>query len=120
MQKFIIEHEKYIRDLIDSGENQNWDKLREYHKVQIEFMQHERLVHMIVTLFFGMFLAISLALALILHLLFMVAIVVVIAIVEIFYMLHLYKLETGVQRWYGIYKELTIRADKQVKDNATN
>lgn len=115
MQQYILEHEKYIRSLIDSGENQNWERLREYHKVQTEFMQHERLVHMIVTLFFGIFLAISLAMTLFLHLVFMAFIVIFIAIVEVFYLVHLFKLETGVQRWYGIYKELTEKADEQAK-----
>lgn len=107
MIQYILEHEAYIRKLLESNENQDWDKIRKYHRVQIMFMQHERLVHMMVTLFFGFLLAFSLFMALFLDLAVLLLLVLFIGVLEIFYLVHLYRLETGVQRWYGLYRDIT-------------
>ncbi len=106
MIQYILEHEAYIRSLLESTENQDWDKVRKYHKVQIMFLQHERLVHMMVTLFFGFLLAFSLFMALFMELAVLLLLVLFIGVLEIFYLVHLYRLETGVQRWYGLYRDI--------------
>jgi hypothetical protein len=109
MIQFILEHEAYIRKLLEGSEEQNWDKVREYHKVQIMFLQHERLVHMMVTLFFGFLLVFVLFMALFLELVVFILLFVLLCVLEIFYMVHLYRLETGVQRWYGLYRDIVNR-----------
>lgn len=109
MQQYILDHEAYIRGLLESSENQDWASVRDYHKTQIMFMQHERLIHMMVTLSFGFFLAISLFMALLFNLAVLFLLVFVLGVIEVFYMLHLYRLETGVQRWYGLYREISSR-----------
>lgn len=109
MIQYILEHEAYIRKLLDSTESQDWDKIRKYHRVQIMFMQHERLVHMMVTLFFGFLLAFVLFMALFLELAILFLLVFIIGVLEIFYLVHLYRLETGVQRWYGLYRDISDR-----------
>lgn len=107
MIQYILEHETYIRKLLDSAESQDWDKIRKYHRVQIMFMQHERLVHMLVTMFFGFLLAFVLFMALFLELAILFLLVFIIGILEIFYLVHLYRLETSVQRWYGLYRDIS-------------
>jgi hypothetical protein len=109
MIQFILEHEAYIRKLLEGSDEQNWDKVREYHKVQIMFLQHERLVHMMVTLFFGFLLVFVLFMALFLELVVFILLFVLLCVLEIFYMVHLYRLETGVQRWYGLYRDIVNR-----------
>ncbi len=109
MIQYILKHEAYIRSLLDSTEEQDWDKIRKYHKLQIMFMQHERLVHMLVTLFFGFMLAFVLFMALFLELAVLFLLVFFIGVLEIFYLVHLYRLETGVQRWYGLYRDIMNR-----------
>ena len=109
MQQYILEHEAYIRGLLDSSESQDWVEIRKYHKAQILFMQHERLVHMIVTLSFGFFLVLVLFMAMFFRLAPLFLLVFILGVVEVMYMLHLYKLETGVQRWYGLYNEISRR-----------
>ena len=109
MNQYILEHETYIRGLLNSTEEQDWDKVRKYHRAQIMFMQHERLVHMMVTLFFGFLMAFSLFMALFLELSVLFLLVLIIGVLEIFYLVHLYRLETGVQRWYGLYRDITNR-----------
>ncbi|KAF0091709.1 MAG: hypothetical protein FD141_1498 [Fusobacteria bacterium] len=109
MIQYILEHEAYIRKLLESTEEQDWDKVRKYHKVQIMFLQHERLVHMMVTLFFGFLMAFSLFMALFLKLPVLLLLVLFIGVLEVFYLVHLYRLETSVQRWYGLYRDITNR-----------
>ncbi len=106
MIEYMKKHEDYIKRLLESKEEQDWGKIKELHKVQIMFMQHERLVHMIVTLFFGLFLAITFGMALLFNKNLLYFLVFFIGVIEVFYLLHLYKLEKGVQRWYGLYNEL--------------
>ncbi len=117
MNEYIKKHEVYINSLLESNENHDWNKIKDYHKVQIMFMQHERLVHMIVTLFFGLFLAISLSLVLLFNLSLLFLLVFIIGVVEVFYIVHLYKLENGVQRWYVLYNQLSRMADEQIREN---
>lgn len=109
MNQYILEHEAYIRKLLEGNENQNWEKVRKYHKVQIMFLQHERLVHMMVTLFFGFLLVFVLFMALLFELVIFILLFVLLAVLEILYMIHLYRLETGVQRWYGLYRDIVNR-----------
>lgn len=109
MIQYIFEHETYIRKLLAGSENQDWDKVRKYHKIQIMFLQHERLVHMLVTLFFGFLLVFVLFMALFLELVVFIILFVLLSILEILYMVHLYRLETGVQRWYGLYRDIVNR-----------
>lgn len=109
MIQFILEHETYIRKLLTEEVVQDWEKVRAYHKVQIMFLQHERLVHMLVTLFFGFLLVFVLFMALLLKLVAFILLFVLLSILEIFYLVHLYRLETGVQRWYGLYRDITNR-----------
>ncbi|MDD2370464.1 MAG: hypothetical protein PHQ32_00485 [Firmicutes bacterium] len=113
MNEYILEHEAYIKGILEKNDKQDWNSIKEYHKVQIMFMQHERLVHMIVTLFFGLFLSISLGLALLFNMSLLFLLVFIIGIIEVFYMVHLYRLENGVQRWYVLYNELSRKADEQ-------
>ena len=50
-------HEKLISEFLKG----QWDIdfFKKYHKEQIEIIQHERLIHLLVTLFFGLFFLIS-------------------------------------------------------------
>lgn len=109
MIQYILEHETYIRKLLSGEEVQDWVKVMEYHKVQIMFLQHERLVHMLVTLFFGFLLIFVLFMALFLELVVFILLFVLLGVLEILYLVHLYRLETGVQRWYGLYRDIANR-----------
>lgn len=106
MIQFILEHETFIRKLLTEEVVQDWEKIRAYHKEQIIFLQHERLVHMMVTLFFGFLLVFVLFMALFLELVVFILLFVLLGVLEILYLVHLYRLETGVQRWYGLYRDI--------------
>ncbi len=70
---------------------------------RIEFYQHERLIHLIVTMSFAVFFFISLALALFLTQIGLTALTVIFLIMTIAYIKHYYFLENSVQKMYKYY-----------------
>jgi hypothetical protein len=105
MYRYMQEHEKYVRGVLDSNTEQDFERLRSYLYDQISFMQHERLVHLLVTLAFALFMLASYIAGIMYEASWLIGIGVLISILEIFYIVHYYWLENGVQRWYGLYDE---------------
>ena len=91
---------KELQKCIKHYENcDNKDMLLE----RIQFFQHERLIHLLVTLFVGLaaiifFLAFIVIKELLLGLIFLILFILFIP-----YIIHYYHLENGVQRLYKIY-----------------
>lgn len=54
MEKRILTYRNYIDELL-LKEDADWERIREEHLVQIGFFQHERLIHLIVTVIFALF-----------------------------------------------------------------
>lgn len=85
-------------------------RLAEFHEQQIRRMQHERLVHLLVTLFFGLFLLISIGLALFHPGLALAALSLLFLCLETAYVIHYFRLENGVQRWYKLGNRIRRKA----------
>lgn len=105
MYKYLKEHEKAMIEAL-RNESYNWQKLKEYHYAQIQFMQHERLVHLIVTIAFAMFLLFSIFLAIYFKSLEFTILCGLFFVLLAPYIMHYYRLENGVQRWYELYNEI--------------
>lgn len=103
MVKYMKSHEKFIMEKIDSSEDYDWEKLAQYHKVQFEIIQHERLVHLLVTLFFGLFFLLTVLFAAVFDRVDILPLGLLFLVLLVPYIIHYYKLENGVQRWYTIY-----------------
>ncbi len=82
----------------------NDDFLR-YHRTQIEFLQHERLVHLIVMLAIGLLCIGFLVLFLAFDSLSFIALFALTLILTVCYILHYFKLENTVIRWYFLYNQ---------------
>ncbi len=111
MEKYLKRHEAFIRQQLASpGAGTDWQALARFHRTQIGYMQHERLIHLLVTLFFGLC-ALLLFLFLLLHpqVVATTLILLVLALL-IPYLVHYFRLENGVQRWYHLANELELRA----------
>lgn len=106
----LKEHEEYILQLLASeNTSYDWNSLLKYHKTKIEFLQSERHMHLLVTLFFGLFLLASLFASLAfprIELLLLSTLFLALLVPYIFYY---YKLENTVQRWYILYSTITGR-----------
>ena len=102
MRKSINDYIKEIDEKIDNTKDLN--KLKEEHLIKIGFYQHERLIHLLVTLFYGLFMFITIILsfynplALIIVLIFMIFL--------IFYVRHYFYLENHVQYMYKQYDRI--------------
>lgn len=71
--------------------------------VQISFFQHERLIHLIVTLAFALLTILSLGILILSVTIPTVLLAILLAIMLIAYIKHYYVLENGVQKLYKMY-----------------
>jgi len=112
MYKYLLNHEKYILKILQSDNINNLEKIIEYHLNQISFLQHERLIHLIVTMTVGIILIGILAAAIITQNILMYFAAIVAIITEGFYIRHYYMMENGVQRLYELYNLLMEKENK--------
>ncbi len=99
VSELIKEHKEAIKGAIfDEG-------FLSYHLTQIGFLQHERLVHLLVMLFVILCALIFLGLFLFLDIFLFLIVFILLMILTIFYIFHYYKLENTVIEWYFIYND---------------
>lgn len=107
MRKRMIKYLKSIDTLINQQAPSNdYDRIRKEHLIQIQFFQHERLIHLIVTCLFAV-----LAFAVFITLLFsfslgLVVLFGLLLVLLIPYIRHYYFLENGVQKMYEQYDRI--------------
>jgi hypothetical protein len=110
MKNYMKEQEKYIKAELEKGDN--LEEVFEYHKQQILWMQHERFIHLIVTLF-----TIA-ALLLFIVLLFnstnigIFIIFLILAVLTLFYLSHYRFLENTIQSWYELSNKIYFKMKK--------
>jgi hypothetical protein len=103
MIDYIKRHERYVVDLLET--NPERDILRElldYHDKQVSWMQHERLAHLITMKFICLFFLMSFGFTMIHFALPYVLLTVLLLILAVAYILHYYRLENSIQRWYSL------------------
>ncbi len=79
--------------------------------VKIRFFQHERLIHLLVTLWFAIFALAFLALGMISYIFLIIFVILIIFL--LFYIVHYFFLENHVQYLYKLYDEMR---EKVIKD----
>jgi len=107
----ILSHKKYVAEKIEKGlDDKGRKQLLRYHVRRVRDFQHERLIHLLVTFFFGFLLVCSVA-----ALLFapitetrwpLAALTLILFVLELAYIRHYYQLENGVQSLYGLTETL--------------
>jgi hypothetical protein len=106
------DHEARIRERLARAQaGEDWPALRGRHLRMIGWMQHERLVHLLVTLAFGIALLAALAMALVAPSLLLYALAGLLLLLFIPYVGHYFFLENTVQRWYALADEIEGRID---------
>jgi len=81
-------------------------KIKEDLLIQISFFQHERLIHLIVTVCFAILTILSMLAALVIDYIMLWLLVTLLIVLLIPYIWHYYKLENGVQCLYKSYDRL--------------
>ncbi len=110
MIEMVRSHEREVtarleRDLRGS----ELDELLAFHEVWIGRLQHERLVHLLVMLAVNLFFLLVLAYTLAHFSLAAVGLSALLLILSLAYIIHYYRLENAVQRWYGISDRIRAR-----------
>jgi len=104
---------RYIAFIEAALENDGTDfaALRSKMLVKIGFMQHERLIHLLVTILFALLMFMSLIAFFVSGNIGMLAAAVLMLALLIPYIAHYYFLENGVQKLYALYDEVCARLD---------
>lgn len=108
MEEQIIKIDKVIRD----GGKKNIDKIIEDHLIKIQFYQHERLVHFLVTMLFAILFLITFLFSLSNPSFGLILLDIMFLLLLVPYIFHYYKLENSVQYMYKQYENL-----KSLKDD---
>lgn len=101
----------YINLVLEQLEDENTDlvKLKSELLTKIAFMQHERLIHLIVTCLFAVLLFLSLIVFFVSQLATTLAVSALILVLVIPYIAHYFFLENGVQKLYSIYDAVDLK-----------
>lgn len=104
MKKRIIGYRRRIDALLANAPKEtDWDAVMQEHLTQVSFFQHERLIHLIVTVTFAVLTMIALAVYCIAEFIPMLALIVLLLVLLVPYIGHYYTLENEVQKMYGQY-----------------
>lgn len=102
----------YMKEVETRINNKNvTKKVIDLHIKKIEFFQHERLIHLLVTLFYALFTLLFFALGMISWLFFIIDLILLIFL--IFYILHYFFLENSVQYLYVLYDKMLDIEEKE-------
>jgi hypothetical protein len=104
MNDYIRKHETYIKDRIEAGGD--LPELYEYTREVISRMQHERLIHLLVTLFTGLLFIGAFTLFMLMTNIVTAVLAVVTGALSLAYTVHYFKLENGVQHLYKTADEI--------------
>ena len=99
MKKFLYDYISKTDDLIKNNKIKDDDI--ENHLIKINFFQHERLIHLLVTLFYALLFIIFMGLCWVSYLFLIIA--SMLAVFLICYVIHYFRLENGVQYLYKQY-----------------
>ncbi|MDD6825974.1 MAG: hypothetical protein PUE12_07670 [Oscillospiraceae bacterium] len=106
MKKYLTAYLEYIDKLL-SGNTPLSEEIKKEHLRQIQFMQHERLVHLIVTVLFALIMIICTSVLVITESPVFLLLTLLILVLLIPYIMHYYFLENSVQKMYRQYNAMT-------------
>lgn len=107
MTAYLKKYMDYIAErLRDCCSYKEIEEILAEHKDKIAFMQHERLVHFLVTMMFAIILVIFMAVQFFTESLGLLLLITMIVVLTAFYIKHYYFLENTVQRMYVIYDDI--------------
>jgi fatty acid desaturase len=114
LKKYMEELQRRLEEYADKAE---LEEIFQEHKDKIAFMQHERIVHFLVTMMFAIVLAIFVCAFLFTENPALMLLVMIIMVLLGFYIKHYYFLENTVQEMYKIYDKMLILRRKEADSN---
>ena len=110
MRKYFSAYILYVLDMLDD-ESTDFNKLEQELLIKISFMQHERLIHLLVTILFAVLLFLSMIIFFISDMAAILLVTLLMLALLIPYIAHYFFLENGVQKLYGIYDTVRSKLD---------
>lgn len=111
MEKRILYYRKYIDELLMRSDL-DWEAVIKEHLIQISFFQHERLIHLIVTITFAILEVIAIGLCVVSFTPGVGLLAIALLILLIPYVRHYYILENEVQKMYRQYDKMVEKRDQ--------
>ncbi len=107
MKERILKYRTGIDKLLaDNDENTDWQAVLEEHLTQVSFFQHERLIHLIVTVLFAILEFICVSTYIISGAIYVLALIGILLVLLIPYIMHYYLLENETQKMYDQYDRI--------------
>ncbi len=106
--------------LAQPPEDADWEQILQEHLTQVSFFQHERFIHLIVTVTFAILVTIALAVYCIAEYMPMLALIVLLLVLLVPYIGHYYTLENEVQKMYGQYDVIQGKVNEKKKEQSWN
>ena len=111
MKKRIINYRLKTDNLLanpDKISKEEWKKILQEHLTQIGFFQHERLVHLIVTVTFAILTMMSIIASIMISNPMLLVLTLLFLVLLVPYIMHYYTLENEVQKMYNQYDEILL------------
>ena len=109
MTKYLTEYKKYILKCLED-ENTDFKKLIAYHLDKIKFFQHERFIHLIVTVLFAICTIMCILAIVLWGNITIVPLAVLLLVLLVPYIKHYYFRENSVQQLYKYYDRMYEKA----------
>jgi len=105
MDEYMKKYTKDIEEILNNGDlnEKAYEGIRVDFVEHIRFFQHERLIHLLVTILFSFLVMFGVVGILVYSNWMTILFTVLVLIPEVFYILHYYRLENGVQKMYRVY-----------------
>ena len=117
MTEYLTNYMKYVQDRLEKcSDSAELDEIMAEHMDKIAFMQHERIVHFLVTMMFALILAIFIAVLVFTSNIPVLLLVTMILVLLLFYIKHYYFLENTVQKMYRVYDGI-LEKQKKLKES---
>ena len=110
MKKRLLNFLNKTDELLNNSNfsKEEWLEIKKEHLIQLSFFQHERLIHLLVTITFALLEMLSLLLVMFQFSILALLFSFVILILLIPYISHYYLLENGVQKMYEQYDKISL------------
>ncbi len=121
MGKYISDYIKYIEKILEEDkEDTDYEKLRADFLLKLSFFQHERFVHLVVTVMVAIVLFISVIYIFMTGLRLMAALSIILLGLVFAYLIYYYFIENAVMGMYKTYDRIMARIESHGENNKKN
>jgi len=113
MRKYLTDYLIYVESRLKSCQNNELESILKEHLDKIQFMQHERLIHFLVTMLFAFMFFMTMAIYMLTDTISLIFLLILLLALIIPYIRHYYFLENNVQKMYYIYDEILKKMGKK-------